>query len=68
MATKRTKDWYSEALDAFMVDAGHALNLPTDLVENVYQFFMNEGLIDYDIEKDFLWANYVEDEEEYEDC
>ena len=31
--------------------------------QTIYSYLVNVGLIDYDVEKDFLWDEYVEDED-----
>lgn len=55
-------DWYEEAREEFMQDL-HLFNSTTrETAEKIYNFLVAEGLIDYDVEKEYLWDNYVEEE------
>lgn len=57
-----SEDWYSTALDEFMLDLWTFTDADPETAKRVYSYLVNEGLIDYDVEKDYLYDNYVEEE------
>lgn len=56
-------DWYDTAKKEFMLDLWTFTETTPEAAEKIYAYLVNEGLIDYDIEKEFLYDNYVEDGE-----
>lgn len=56
-------DWYKPAREEFMKDLWLFTNVTPEAAQNVYSYLVNEGLIDYDAEKEYLYDNYVEEEE-----
>lgn len=56
-------DWYNKALEEFMTDAVIDTGVKRYDIEAVYNYLCNIGLVDYDIEKEFLYNTYVEDDE-----
>lgn len=60
-------DWYDKALKEFMFDGPLFSEVTVESFEKVYNFLRNEGLVDYDVEREYLYDNYVEDEDKNED-
>lgn len=60
-------DWYDTAKKEFLLDLWTFTGTTPEAAFRVYSFLCDEGLIDYDIEKDYLFDNYVEDEDTDED-
>lgn len=58
----KTDDWYTTARKEFMLDLWFGAEVSPEDAERVYTYLSNVGLIDYDIEKEYLWENYVEEE------
>lgn len=56
-------DWYDKAYEEFMFDGPLFSEVTPEAFKKVYAFLANEGLIDYDVEKEYLYDNYVEDED-----
>lgn len=56
-------DWYDKALEEFQIDGYLASEVSHTDFQRVYSYLSDCGLIDYDIEKEYLYDNYVEDEE-----
>ena len=59
-------DWYDKAYEEFMFDGPLFSGVSPEAFKKVYHFPYNEGLIDYDTEKEYLYEGYVEDEDEAE--
>ena len=56
-------DWYDTAKKEFMLDLWTFTETTSEAAEKIYAYLVNEGLIDYDIEKEFLYDNYVEEDD-----
>lgn len=61
-------DWYDKAYEEFMYDGPLFSEVSPEDFKKVYSFLSNEGLIDYDTEKDYLYDKYTEDEEDEDDA
>lgn len=57
-------DWYDDAYKDFMRDGPLFSGVSTEDFQKVYAFLSNEGLIDYDTEKEYLFDQYVEEDED----
>jgi len=57
------EDWYTKARNDFMQDLWSFNEVSPEDAQTIYSYLVNVGLIDYDVEKDFLWDEYVEDED-----
>lgn len=55
-------DWYNEAFEAYIAEVAEYHGLDVNVVKRVYAHLVEDGLIDYDIEKEFL-ADWYENEE-----
>lgn len=55
-------DWYDKAYKELIEDIQYSTGLTADAIMRVYSYLSNVGLIDYDIEKEFLYNTYVEGE------
>ncbi len=53
-------DWYDNAKKEFMLDLWTFNDVDPDAAQRVYSYLVNEGLIEYDVEKEFLYDNYVD--------
>ena len=49
------EDWFEEGKQKIINKIADALDEDPDLVEAVYAELVNEGLIDYDVEKEIFW-------------
>lgn len=56
-------DWYDTAKKEFMLDLWTFTGTDPEQSEKIYAYLFNEGLIDYDIEKEYLCDNYAEEED-----
>jgi hypothetical protein len=56
-------DWYEKAYNQFLDDIAFETAVHVTNVQSVYSYLVNVGLIDYDMEKDFLYEEYVDDED-----
>ena len=56
-------DWYDKALEEFMIDLHLFNSVSPEDAKKIYSYLVNEGLIDYDVEKEYLYDNYVEEQE-----
>lgn len=60
-------DWYSEGLRKLkdeMIDLVSEGNEPDQVVNYVYRFLSEIGIIDYDIEKEVIWERYFQEEDD----
>lgn len=60
-------DWYDNAKKEFMLDLWTFTETDPETAQKIYSYLVNEGLIDYDIEKEYLYDNYVEEDENEEE-
>jgi len=58
------KDWYETALKELMFDLYIAAEVTPEQAQRVYTALSKMGLIDYDLEKEYLYDAYVEDNED----
>lgn len=56
-------DWYDAGKAEYIRDLAAATRIPREQVERIYAVLTEDSLIDYDIEKDFLYNRYVSEEE-----
>lgn len=61
-------DWYDKALEEFMYDGPLFTQVTPEAFERVYSFLRNEGLVDYDVEKEYLQITYADPNDEDEGC
>lgn len=57
-------DWYDKALEEFKIDGYLASEVSPEEFNRVYAFLSNVGLIDYDVEKEYLYNEYTEGEDD----
>lgn len=60
-------DWYDNAKKEFMLDLWTFTETDPEAAQKIYSYLVNEGLIDYDIEKEYLYDNYAEEDENEEE-
>ena len=60
-------NWFNAALDEFLFDVAVDAKVTKEIVEKIYQVLNRYSVIDYDIMKEFLQDNYVEDENSEDD-
>lgn len=60
-------DWYHEAREEFLKDLYLFNDVAEEDARKIYGYLCEQGLVDYDIEKEYLWDNYVEEEFEEDD-
>ena len=58
------EDWYSISRKEFLFDLWVNTETTPEDAEKIYAYLVNQGLIDYDIEKEYLYDNYVEEEDD----
>lgn len=56
-----SEDWYDTAMKEFMFDLAHFNDVLPAHAKKIYSYLVNEGLIDYDVEKEYLWEKYVDE-------
>lgn len=56
-------DWYSRARQEFLYDLALFNDVTPEVAQKIYSYLFNEGVVDYDIEKEYLYDNYVEEDE-----
>lgn len=57
-------DWFDTAKEEFMIDLALFNSVSQEDAQKIYSYLVNVGLIDYDVEKEFLFDQYTELEEE----
>lgn len=60
-------EWYDKYLSQYHLDIANQTGMNIKHVEKVYNWLVNDGMIDYDIEKELLWERYTPIEEDYEE-
>lgn len=66
MTATMTTDWYTKAREEFIFDLWTNNEVEPDAAKKIYYYLCDEGLVDYDVEKDYLYDNYVEDDDKEE--
>lgn len=56
-------DWYDKALEEFIEEASTYLKVSPEKFTEIYGYLSNIGLVDYDIEKEYLYDNFSDEEE-----
>lgn len=54
------EDWYDKAKEEFLFDLAAFNDAPADVTKRVYQYLIDIGVVDYDIEKEYLYSEYRE--------
>jgi len=57
-------DWYDAGKAEYMRDLAAATRIPQEQIERLYSLLCEDGLIDYDVEKEFLFDRYENEEVE----
>lgn len=57
-------DWFDDAETKIRQEVAEECGVTYAQANAVYGFLAEAGLIDYDVEKEVLWARYNEDEDE----
>ena len=53
-------DWYETARAEFLQDLGDFNNVTREDAKRIYAYLAEIGLVDYDIEKEYLFDNYTD--------
>lgn len=51
-------DWYEKGMNILLDDIHEATEVDKDTVSIIYSHLVNIGLIDYDVEKEYILENY----------
>lgn len=54
------QDWYDKAREEFLFDLYIHTETDPNSANKIYSYLSEIGLVDYDVEKEFLYDNYVE--------
>ena len=57
-------DWYTDGVAALKAELVEASGASAEQVDTIYAFLSDMGMIDYDIEKELVYARYNGEEEE----
>jgi hypothetical protein len=52
-------DWYDTGLELLHQSIIDNTGVAADDIEKVYSFLVNIGLIDYDVEKEYIWEEFT---------